>query len=101
MIGLCLLPPNLLQKATNTPQPQPKRRMTLWHWALLALLYLLFCYWFFYQEPVRYAPIQPTTIERAAHKERLKYHGLDRQVSVIHEENGKEYFYRDGKKCTF
>ena len=32
---------------------------------------------------------------------RLKKHGLDKQFSVVEINDGKLYFYRDGKKCIF
>ena len=32
---------------------------------------------------------------------RLRKHGLDKQFSVVEINNGKLYFYRDGKRCTF
>ncbi len=34
-------------------------------------------------------------------KARLRFHGLDKQMSVIEINNGKLYFYRNGKKCSF
>jgi len=34
-------------------------------------------------------------------RSRLKKHGLDKQFSVVEINDGKLYFYRDGKKCIF
>ena len=98
MIGF-VVPPNILKEAINAPQP--KRRMKLWHWALLAALYLFFCWWFLYPALVRYIPDQPTAAERADFQRRARYHGLDKQALVTIEEQGKTYFYRNGRKCRF
>jgi hypothetical protein len=34
-------------------------------------------------------------------RSRLRKHGLDKQFSIVEISNGKLYFYKDGKKCTF
>lgn len=77
------------------------RPLRIWHWVVLAIFYILLCWWIFYPAPIRYVPEQPTAAERAYFKKRLKYHGLDKQFTVLIEEQGNLYFKRDGRSCRF
>ncbi len=43
-----------------------------------------------------------TESERVRFKVLLHKHGLDHDVSKVHDwDKGKPYFYRDGKRCSF
>ncbi len=69
--------------------------------ACLLLLYLLFSYLFYRTSFPKTVPVRDSLVLPVDFQERLRFHGLDKKVSVIEINQGNLYFYRDGKKCTF
>ncbi len=67
-------------------------------WTLL--FYLLFSY-LYMTSPPKELPVVDGLIIPVDFKQRLHFHGLDKEISVIEINRGNLYFYRDGKKCTF
>lgn len=64
------------------------------------ILYGMFVAWWLSPEPEReYRPF--TQRELVEFRQRLLFHGLDRQVSIIYGWPENPWFERNGKRCSF
>ena len=80
-----------------------RKRKSIGRYLLFAWILFLYIFAYYYAFDYKNQPLSANvdlTIPQDFHS-RLRKHGLDKQIGIIEINNGKLYFYRNGKKCKF
>lgn len=87
------------------PVKNNKNKKSLGYYFLImwiVFLYVVAYYCLYNMHGIREMRATKTTVVVPADfKERLHFHGLDKEISVIERGPDKLYFVRSGKKCVF
>jgi hypothetical protein len=82
-------------KKINTDDLVADRPIKFFVYVILFIIYLFVAWLLWTPVPARRLPVQPTAEEKRWIEQRHKYHGIWASI----EENGQQYFIRNGRKC--
>lgn len=81
-----------------------RKHKTIGWYLLFGWILFLYIFAYYHVLHLKKQALPTNTVDMTVTRDfrsRLKKHGLDKQFSVIEINNGKLYYYREGKRCEF